>query len=190
MRNLARSSFLFFSAALVGLFAFSGCDTTNTSENAQLISSMKTFHMGEVRGAISGFSSRDQQDVVVLTQEMVARRLESLGYREVQTSDPADMTVIPGWSFYQERNPALQNSEPVSYEQALYQSGNLSMARLGVEVLGGSGQVLWSSMASWGIQASVNTTQDFSHAAEQALIGFPEAQPDAAVKAPATPSDS
>ncbi len=186
MLKLARPSLLLIAGALVSLLAFSGCESTNTSENAAVISSMKTFQMGDVRGSLMGFSSRDQKDVMVLTQEMVARQLESLGYREVQTQEEADMTVIPGWSFYQNRNPAVQNSEPVSYEQTLYQSGNMTMARLGVEVLGGSGQVLWSSMASWGIQASTNTTQDFAHEAELALVGFPEANPDAAKAADAS----
>ncbi|MBC2593277.1 hypothetical protein H5P28_03285 [Ruficoccus amylovorans] len=190
MRNPIRSSFLSLTAALIAVFAFNGCDTVNTSENAGVIASMETFHMGDVSGSLSHFGSRNQQDAVVLTQEMVARRLEALGYREVPTSEPADMTILPGWSFYEQRNPALKNSEPVSYEQSLYQSGSQMMGRLGVEVLGGSGQVLWSSMSSWSVQASTSTTSDFSYAAEMALRGFPEAVRDETVKATASPIGS
>lgn len=189
MRHLARRASVLIFGALISLVGFSGCETFDTPENLALISSMKTFQMGDVHGSLTQFSSRNQQDAVVLTQEMVARQLESLGYREVSSSEQADMTVIPSWSFYEERSPALKNAGAVSYEQSLYQAGTTKMARMGLQVLGGSGQVLWSSSSSWGFPSAVSTTQDFSNAAQQALSGFPEAKSDATgTTVQATPS--
>ncbi|QYY34457.1 hypothetical protein [Ruficoccus sp. ZRK36] len=176
MRNLVQTSCLLVCGALFSLVGFSGCDTIDNSENISTIASMKTFYMAEVTGSVGGFSSRNQQDVLVLTQEMVARQLESLGYQEVGSDKDADMTVIPSWSFYQDRKLRVQNNDPTLYESPLNQASSANMARMGVEVLGGSGQVLWSSLARWGVTASVATANDFSRQAELALQGFPDCE--------------
>lgn len=171
------------SLAAAGSLLFIGCESTDTSENAAALAAMKTFHMENVGGGLTNFTTRNPQDVTVLTQEAVARELEQKGYREVPLNDPADFSVYPGWFFYQERDRSIQMSEPINYDQTLQLKNTMTMARLGVRIVGSDGAELWNSTASWGIQANLNTASDFTQAAGLALSGFPQSM--VATSAPA-----
>jgi len=178
MFHTLKTSFYLLAGLGAALFLMSGCDSLDTEAQAQKLATMQTFHMGDVQGALSNFTSRDMQDVIVLTQEMIARELEAKGYVEVPRSDPADFLVVPSWTFYSERsNMRITQSETVYDDPTMTFVNGTTNARMNIDFIdiNGGGQI-WSTSANWGIRTDINTTSDFVSSAQMALAPLPVCQ--------------
>ncbi len=176
MKNSTKTSLRSLAGFIAALTLFSGCDSLDSSGDAAQIATMKTFHMEPVRGAVVNFKNRDPQDVIILTQEMIARELEKKGYVEVSMSDPADFRVSPGWTFYTDNsvNTGIRQTPDNFFDQSVSDTMGVGYARMNIDFLTNTDGQLWSTSASWGIRTDISTTSDFMSAAEIALSALPE----------------